>query len=111
MKVSASFQLTLSNYSFFWRMEDRTVDCEDASNVEDLVFDETHSERSAWKFCNSKTLHRSEVVFFFQAIKLLILIISCLFKLTFYEIPSEDMPFWVSVLSAAVAYILPSTRL
>ena len=64
MKVSASFQLTLSNYSIFWRMEDRTVDCEDAINVEDLVFDENHSERSAWKFCNSTTLPRSEVVFF-----------------------------------------------
>ena len=92
-------------------MEDRTVDCEDAINVEDLVFDGNHSERSAWKFCNSTTLHRSEVVFFSQAITLLILIVSRLIKLTFYKVPCEDMPFWVSVLSAAVGYILPSPRL
>ena len=90
-------------------MEDGTVDCEDAINVEDLVFDENHSERSAWKFFNSTTLPRSEV--FFQASRLLTLIISCLIKLTFYKVPCDDMPFWVSVLSAAVGYILPSPRL
>ena len=106
MNVSASFQLT-----FFGRIEDRTVDCEDAINVEDLVFDENPSERSAWKFCNSTTLPRSEDVSFYQAITLLILIISCLIELTLYKAPSEDMPYWVSVLSAAVGFKLPSPRL
>ena len=91
-------------------MEDRTVDCEDAINVEDLVFDENHSERSAWKFCNS-TIYLDRKLYFFQAITLLILIISCLIKLTFYKVPCEDMPFWVSVLSATAGYILPRPRL
>ena len=92
-------------------MEEQTVDCEDGICVENLVFDKNQSERSAWKFCNSTTLPRSEVVFFFQAITLLILIISCLLKLIVYTVPCEEMPFWVSVLSAAVGYILPSPRL
>ena len=48
----------------FCRMGDRTVDCEDGFNVEDLVIDENHSEKSAWKFRSSTTLPGSEVVFF-----------------------------------------------
>ena len=83
-------------------MEDRTVDFEDVINVEDLVFDENLSERSTMKFFTSTTLPRSEVVISFQANTLLILIISCLIKLTCYEVFYEEMPFWVSVLSAAV---------
>ena len=62
MTVSASFTLALRNYSFFCWMEDRTVDCVDGIHSEGLVFDESHSESSAWKFCNSTTLPRSEVV-------------------------------------------------
>ena len=102
MKKSASFQLTLRNYSLFCRMEDRTVDFEDVINVEDLVIDENLSERSTMKFFTSTTLPRSEVVIFFQANTLLILIISCLIELTCSEVSYEEMPFWVSVLSAAV---------
>lgn len=92
-------------------MASETVDTADAIGVETLVFQRDQSERSSWKFCNSTTLPRSEVVFFFQALILLILIITSLIKLLFYEVPCEEMPFWVSLLSAAVGYILPNPRL
>ena len=96
--------------SFFLEMEEQAVDNPDTSiGVNHLVFQNNQSERSSWKFCT--TLPRSEVVFFFQAITLLILIITSLAKLVFYDIPCEDMPFWVSLLSAAVGYILPSPHL
>ena len=49
VKLSASFQLTLNHYSVFCGMEDRAVECEDRINVEDLISDENHSERSFWK--------------------------------------------------------------
>ena len=42
---------------------------------------------------------------------LLILIITSLAKLVFYDVPCEEMPFWVSLLSAAVGYILPSPHI
>ena len=92
-------------------MEEQAVDRPDDIGVEQFVYDENNSERSSWKFCNSTTLPRSEVVFFFQAAILLILIISSLAKLLFYEVPCEEMPVWVSLLSAAVGYILPSPHL
>ena len=98
--------------SFFLEMEEQAVDSHDTSiGVNHLVFQNNQSERSSWKFCNSTTLPRSEVVFFFQAITLLILIITSLAKLVFYDVPCEDMPLWVSLLSAAVGYILPSPHL
>ena len=92
-------------------MSTQAVDTTDAIGIESLVFQGDQSERSFWKFCNSTTLPRSEVVFFFQALILLILIIAVLVKLLFYEVPCEEMPFWVSFLSAAVGYILPNPRL
>ena len=55
-------------------MATQAVDTTDAIGVESLVFQGDQSERSSWKFCNSTTLPRSEVVFFFQALILLILI-------------------------------------
>ena len=92
-------------------MATQAVDTTDAIGVESLVFQGDQSERSSWKFCNFTTLPRSEVIFFFQALILLILIIAVLVKLLFYEVPREEMPFWVPLLSAAVGYILPNPRL
>ena len=45
-------------------MATQAVDTTDAISVESLVFQGDQSERSSWKFCNSTTLPRSEVVFF-----------------------------------------------
>ena len=92
-------------------MAKQSVDIPDAIGVENLVFEENNTERSSWKFCNSTTLPRSEVVFFFQAFILMILIVTTLLKLLFYDVPCEEMPFWVSILSAAVGYILPNPHL
>ena len=44
-------------------MANQSVDIPDAIGVENLVFEENNTERSSWKFCNSTTLPRSEVVF------------------------------------------------
>ena len=92
-------------------MASQTVDVIDGPVVENIVFDSSQSEKSSWKFCNSTTLPRSEVVFFFQAITLLIVIITCLGKLMLDEVTTEEKPLWVSLLSGAVGYILPSLHL
>ena len=98
--------------SFFLEKEEPAVDSPATSiGVNPLVSQSIQSERSSRKFCNSTALPRSEVVFFFQAVTLLILIINSLAKLVFYDVPCEDMPFWVSLLSAAVGYILPCPHL
>ena len=68
-------------------MEEHTFDTTDGIGVNHLVFENEQSERSSWKFCKSTTLPRSEVVFFFQAITLLILITTSLAKLVFYDVP------------------------
>ena len=98
----------LSSFHFFLEMAQEAVDSADAIGVDNLVFENHQSERSSWKFCNSTTLPRSEVVFF---LILLLLIVTTLAKLLFYEVPCEEMPFWVSLLSAAVGYILPNPHL
>ena len=74
-------------------MANQSVDIPDVIGVENLVFEENNTERSSWKFCNSTTLPRSEVVFFFQAFILMILIVTTLLKLLFYDVPCEEMPF------------------
>ena len=74
------------------------------SNEEDSV-------RSLWKFCNSITLPRSEVVFFTQATLIFILVIASLLKLTLDRPPCGEMSVWFSLLFGAVGYILPNPKL
>ena len=74
------------------------------SNEEDSV-------RSLWKFCNSITLPRLEVVFFTQATLIFILVIASLLKLTLDRPPCEEMSMWFSLLFGAVVYILPNPKL
>ena len=93
-------------------MNSESVDVPDsAGGCANIVFDEQNNERSPWKFCNSTKLPRSEVVFFVQAFIIFFLITVCCIKLLLYEIPCEDMPFWTSLLSGVVGYILPSPKL
>ena len=91
-------------------MEQEIVDCPD-NVLNDFVYDENNRERETWKFCNSIKLPRSEVVFFVQVTIICSLILVCVLKLFFYKISCEDMPFWTSLLSGVVGYILPSPRL
>ena len=72
---------------------------------------EENSVRSLWKFCNSITLPRSEVVFFTQATLIFILVIASLLKLTLDRPPCEEMSVWFSLLFGAVGYILPNPKL
>ena len=72
---------------------------------------EEESVRSLWKFCNSITLPRSEVVFFNQATLIFILVIASLLKLTLDRPPCEEMSVWFSLLFGAVGYILPNPKL
>jgi len=78
--------------------------------VSDLVFDQEGNERSSWKLCNSVTLPRSEVVFFSQVFFVLILIFLSFYKLLFTDLPCEEKPFWVGILSSTVGYILPNPK-
>ena len=64
VKVSVLFLLTLRNYSFFRKMEDRTIDCEDGSGVQKLSIGWQSWQNSIWRLCRSTKLHTSEVVFF-----------------------------------------------
>ena len=82
---------------YFHRMDERTVDfdstspevnigVEDGTGLDHLVLDNIESEGSSWKFCNSTTLPRSEVVFYQALIGLLLI-------LTMYLNSSFSMPF------------------
>ena len=64
----------LKSKSFFIKMEEQAVDIADCIAVEDII-ENSSSENSLWRFCNSVTLPRSEVVFFTQA-ALIFLIVS-----------------------------------
>ena len=74
------------------------------SNAEESV-------RALWKFCNSITLPRSEVVFFTQATLIFILVVASLLKFTLERPPYEETSVWFSVLFGAGGYILPNPKL
>ena len=91
-------------------MDTQTVDVPDTV-INDIIFDENHKERASWRFYNSTTLPRSEVLFFVQtAIIFLLIVISCV-KLMFFEIPCEDRTYWCTLLSGSVGFLLPSPRI
>ena len=63
-------------------MNDTVVDETDGSIVTDFVYDENHTEKKSWKFCNNVTVPGSEVVFMSQMVLILILLAFCIFKLS-----------------------------
>jgi len=89
-------------------MTEQSIDVADGletieSNVDESV--------KSWKFCNSVSLPRSEVVFFTQAALIFVLVIASLLKLTLDKPPCEEMSVWFSLLFGAVGYILPNPKL
>ena len=97
--------------SFFFDMEQQAVDSIDFAPIGEVVFDNGQSERASWKFCNSSTLPRSEVLFFTQALLIFIIVVSCLLKLIFAHPPCEEAPMWFSLLFGTVGYLLPNPKL
>ena len=91
-------------------MEEQAVDIADCIAVEDII-ENSSSENSLWRFCNSVTLPRSEVVFFTQAALIFIIVVTSLLKIALDKPSCEDMSFWVGLLSAAVGYALPNPKL
>ena len=79
--------------------------------VTQFVFDNSNSERAAWKFCNAITLPRSEVVYFTQVTIIVLLILLCSIKLLFFELACDEMSIWIAILSSTVGYILPNPQL
>ena len=97
----------LKSKSFFIEMNEQAVDIADCIAVEDTI---ENSKNSLWRFCNSVTLPRSEVVFFTQA-AIIFIIVTSLLKIALDKPSCEDMSFWVGLLSAAVGYALPNPKL
>ena len=93
-------------------MCENSVDQTDGNNgIEQFVFDAENQERRSWKFCNSISLPRSEVVFFTQVLIIFLLMTLCSVKLLFYDLECEEMSIWVAILSSTVWYILPNPQL
>ena len=86
------------------------VIAEDAG-MSSIESNQEESVRSLWKFCNSITLPRSEVVFFTQATLVFILVIASLLKRTLDRPPCEEMSVWFPLLYGAVGYILTNPKL
>ena len=86
-------------------------DSVDAAQVNNIIYDQNGQERKSWKFCNSITLPRSEVVFFMQIAIVFLIIVTSLYKLCFNDLNCEEKPIWVSILSSAVGYLLPNPQL
>ena len=91
--------------------EERNIDFDDGAAIDHLVLYNIATNGSSWKTSNFKKLLRFEVVFFFQALIVLILIVISLFKMMFFDTPSDDMSFCVSLLSGAFGCILPNPHL
>ena len=108
--VYARTKRILKSKSFFITMEEHAVDIADCIAVEDTI-ENSSSENSLWRFCNSVTLPRSEVVFFTQAALIFIIVVTSLLKIALDKPSCEDMSFWVGLLSAAVGYALPNPKL
>ena len=100
----------LKSKTCFIEMEEQAVDIADCIAVEDTI-ENSASENSLWRFCNSVNLPRSEVVFFTQAALIFIIVVTSLLKIALDKPSCEDMSFWVGLLSAAVGYALPNPKL
>ena len=87
------------------------VDEPDATLVTEFVYNETNSEKKSWKFCNTVTLPRSEVVFVAQMVVILILLTFCILKLSFTKLSCKETSVWFSILSGLVGYVLPIPRI
>ena len=87
------------------------VDSNDAPYVDNIVYDVNGLERRSWKFCNSISLPRSEVVFFTQIFIIFVIIGTSLYKLCFNHLNCDEKPIWISLLSSAVGFILPNPQL
>lgn len=83
----------------------------DETDFVDTVYDADNVERPPWKFCNSITLPRSEVVYFTQVLVVLMILIASLTKLIVTDLPCEEQNIWFSLLSGVVGYILPNPKL
>ena len=88
-------------------MEQVTVD----QVVPETLFEKESSGKSIWKFCTQITLPWSEVVFFVQMFRILMLIVLCIVKLIVLKPTCEETLVWISILSSLVGYILPNPRL
>ena len=76
-------------------MEEQAVDIADCIAVEDII-ENSSSENSLWRFCNSVTLPRSEVVFFTQAALIFIIVVTSLLKIALENHPVKTCHFgWV----------------
>ena len=58
-------------------MSEIANDDPDATIVTDFVYDRNNTEQKSWKFCFGATVPRSEVIFMYQMIIILILLSFC----------------------------------
>ena len=91
-------------------MEEQAVDIADCLAVEDTI-ENNSNENFLWRFCNSVTLPRSEVVHFTQAALIFILVVTSLLKIALDKTSCKELSFWVGLLSATVGYPLPNPKL
>ena len=69
----------LKSKQFFIEMEEQAVDIADCIAVEDII-ENSASENSSWRFCNSVSLPRSEVVFFTPAASIFLIVVTSFSK-------------------------------
>ena len=78
-------------------MSEIAVDEPDATIITDFVYEENtdNVKRKPWKFCNNVTLPRSEVVSMSQMILILILLTSCIYKLSLTKLSCKETKVWL----------------
>lgn len=77
--------------------------------LQDIVFDKKNEERKSWEFFGRKTA-RSQVVFLFQVLMIMIIVGVSIFNLTVAK-TCEETTVWVAILSSSVGYILPAPKI
>ena len=78
-------------------------------NLGNFVFDDNNQERQSWK-CFGQTCNRSLVVFLSQFFVILVILVSCIVRITLAK-TCEETTVWIAILSSTVGYILPSPKL
>ena len=92
-------------------MEKHSVNSADGLPVEGLVFENGQSEGSSWKFCDSITMPRSEVLLFQQATLFFGLVITTMLRMVFDPPACQEETVCFSLLFGAVGNILPNFHL
>ena len=78
--------------------------------LHEIIFDEEGKERPPWKFCNSITIARSEVVFFLLVFGIFSVILLAGLRICLFELSPTEEKFWIGCFCTCIGVLFPNPK-